>query len=203
MPEALNKQELNERLILIETMLAEGRKSTESWGWCFILWGLAYYAAIAWSYSTSSPWAWPVTMVSAGLITAVLAKRQSGHEPETTMGRAVGSLWIAVVISLVLFSLCGSIARRLDVQMFIAAVGAMIGIANAASGLILRWKAQLVTAVFWWACAAVAPFCSEGQSQVVFLVTIFLCQIVFGSYMMIYEAHKRRGLKKNSGVARV
>jgi len=203
MPDDLNKQELNERLILIEAMLAEGRKSTENWGWSFILWGVAYYVAIAWSYWTNSAYARPVTMAGAGLITAFVAKRQSSHEPETTMGRAIGSLWIAVVVSLVVFCLCGSITRRLDVQLFIAAVSAMIGIANAASGLILRWKAQFAAAVVWWACAAAAPFCSEGQSQIVFLVTIFLCQIVFGSYMMISESRERKGLERNSGAAHV
>lgn len=203
MTDDLSKQELSERLILIEAMLAEGRKSIESWGWSFILWGIAYYAAIAWSYWTKSPYAWPVTMVSAGLITAFLAKRQSSHEPETTMGRAIGSLWIAVAVSLFIFCLCGSIAGRLDQQAFIAAVGAMLGIANAASGLILRWKAQFAAAVVWWACATAAPFCSVGQSQVVFLVTLFLCQIVLGSYMMICEARERRGLERNSGAAHV
>ena len=40
--------ELKDRLNLIETMIAEGRRTTESWGWVFVLWGLAYYVAIAW-----------------------------------------------------------------------------------------------------------------------------------------------------------
>ncbi len=41
--------ELKDRLNLIETMIAEGRRTTESWGWVFVLWGVAYYVAIAWS----------------------------------------------------------------------------------------------------------------------------------------------------------
>ena len=40
--------ELKDRLSLIETMIAEGRRTTESWGWTFVLWGVAYYVAIAW-----------------------------------------------------------------------------------------------------------------------------------------------------------
>ena len=35
------QQDLNDRLTLIETMIAEGRRSTESWGWTFVLWGVA------------------------------------------------------------------------------------------------------------------------------------------------------------------
>ena len=40
--------DLNERLNLIEAMIAEGRRKTESWGWTFLLWGVAYYVAIGW-----------------------------------------------------------------------------------------------------------------------------------------------------------
>ena len=39
--------ELKDRLNLIETMIAEGRRTTESWGWTFVLWGVAYYVAMA------------------------------------------------------------------------------------------------------------------------------------------------------------
>jgi len=41
--------ELAERVKLIEDMLAAGRRKTESWGWTFVLWGVAYYVAIAWA----------------------------------------------------------------------------------------------------------------------------------------------------------
>ena len=31
------EQDLEERLSLIESMIAEGRRNTESWGWTFVL----------------------------------------------------------------------------------------------------------------------------------------------------------------------
>ena len=43
------KVELTERLELIESMIAEGRRSTTRWGWSIVLWGVAFYVAIAWS----------------------------------------------------------------------------------------------------------------------------------------------------------
>ena len=49
MAENFERQELNDRLSLIESMIAEGRRTTESWGWTFVLWGVAYYIAIAWA----------------------------------------------------------------------------------------------------------------------------------------------------------
>jgi hypothetical protein len=41
--------ELTERLELIESMIAEGRRSTAKWAWTIVLWGVAFYVAIAWS----------------------------------------------------------------------------------------------------------------------------------------------------------
>ena len=43
------EMELKDRLSLIETMIAEGRRTTESWAWTFVLWGVAYYVAIFWT----------------------------------------------------------------------------------------------------------------------------------------------------------
>ena len=44
----IEEQDLKDRLSLIESMIAEGRRTTESWGWTFLLWGVAYYIAIGW-----------------------------------------------------------------------------------------------------------------------------------------------------------
>jgi hypothetical protein len=195
------EQELRDRLDLIETMISEGRQSTERWGWDFILWGVAYYIAIAWGTWGHSNLAWPVTMVSAGLVTAIVASRMSSHQPETTMGRALGAIWVAVGIALFIFCLCSSLAGRIDVQTFIAAIAAVLGAANAASSIILKWKAQFACALVWWTVAATSPFCTENQSGILFLVAIFLCQIVFGAYMMLCEARERKAGARKSGTA--
>jgi fatty acid desaturase len=192
--------ELKDRLSLIETMIAEGRKTTERWGWTFVLWGVAYYVAIAWATWGHSNLAWPVTMVATGLLTAVVASRMGSKEPDTTMGRAIWSIWIAVGVSLFVFCLSASIAGRIDQQTFIAAVAAMLGTANAASSLILKWGAQFFCALAWWTAAALSCFASVTQSTVLFLTAIFLGQIVFGTYMMISEAREKRASGK-SGAA--
>ncbi len=192
-------QELQDRLSVIETMIAEGRKRTESWGWSFVLWGVAYYAAIAWGTWGHSNLAWPVTMIAASLVTVLIAMRRKGHGAETTIGRAIGSVWCAVGIALFVFCLCGSIARHIDLQMFISAVAVMLGIANAVSSMILRWKAQFAAALVWWVAGAASPFASDNQCQVIFLIAIFLGQIVFGVYMMLSEARERREIAGKSG----
>jgi hypothetical protein len=187
------EQELKERLGLIERMIAEGRRTTENWGWTFVLWGIAYYVAIAWSAGGRSAWAWPATMSIAVIITAVVAFLKAGHHPGTTLGRAIGSIWIALGISMFLLFLALGLSGRLtDQPLFVAVISALLGMANGASALILRWRVQLACAVVWWVAAVATCFGTDAQSTIVFLVAIFLCQVVFGIYGVISES-KRRG----------
>ncbi len=195
MQNQITEQELKDRLSLIESMMAEGRRTTESWGWTFVLWGVAFYVAIAWSGWNHSAWAWPVTMLVAVVLSVALSSKERKHL-ETMLGRAVGSIWAALGISMfVLFLALGLSGRLTDPHLFPAAVSAILGMANGASALILRWKVQLWCAVVWWAAAVASCFGSDVQTSIVFLVAIFLCQIVFGIYCAIAEAqgHKRRG----------
>ena len=185
--------ELKERLSLIESMIAEGRRNTESWGWTFVLWGVAYYLAIAWSAWGHSGWAWPVTVLIAVIVTVVIASSKAGNHPGTTLGRAIGSIWIALGISMFLLFLTLGVSGRLtDQHLFVAVISAMLGMANGASALILRWKAQIACAVVWWVAAVATCFGTDAQSMIVFLIAIFLCQIVFGIYGVIAEAQERK-----------
>ena len=186
------EQELKDRLNLIETMIAEGRRSTESWGWIFVLWGVAYYVAIAWATWGRSTIAWPVTMIGASVLMGVLLSFMPRSRAETTVRRAISSVWIALGISMfiVLFSLAAS--GRYEQHVFVAIIGAMLGTANATSSLILKWKIQFFCAIIWWAAAVVSCFGSTTQTSIAFLAAIFFAQIVFGVYCMIAESRKAK-----------
>ena len=193
MQDHITEQELKERLSLIESMIAEGRRNTESWGWTFVLWGAAYYLALAWSAWGHSAWAWPAIILIAVMVTVVVASMKAGHHPQTTLGRAIGSIWIALGISMFLLFLALGLSGRLtDQHLFVAVISAILGMANGASALILRWKVQLACAVVWWVAAVATCFGTDAQSTIVFLVAIFLCQIVFGIYCVIAEAQERK-----------
>jgi hypothetical protein len=188
-----NEEELKDRLGLIESSIAAGRRKTESWGWTFVLWGVAYYLAIAWSAWGRSAWAWPVTISIAVIVTVVVSSLKAGKHPETTLGRAIGSIWAALGISMfVLFLALGLSGRLTDQHLFVAVISAILGMANGASALTLRWKVQFACAVVWWVAAVTTCFGTDAQSMIVFLVAIFLCQIVFGVYGMIAEAQERK-----------
>jgi hypothetical protein len=193
------KLELTARLSLIEAMIAEGRQSTESWGWTFVLWGVAYYVAIAWAAWGNPAIAWPVTMVTTGLITALIAMRRSSGHPETSLGRSMAAVWISLGVSLFLFGICSGFSGHADQNVVVAVIATMLGMANATSSLTLRWKPQFACAVVWWAAAVVSLFGTVTQSSISFLVAIFFCQIVFGTYMMISEAREKKG--RNSDAA--
>jgi hypothetical protein len=89
-----------------------------------------------------------------------------------------------------MFALLGSLglSGRFEWHVFVAAVAAMLGIANAASGMILKWRLQSLCAAAWWVTAVAACFVSEAHATVVFLVATFFCQIAFGVYGMIAES---------------
>ena len=191
MTEDPNNQELRERLELIESMLLAGRRKTESWGWTFLLWGIAFYVAIAATHFTHSGLSWPVTMTSTGLITWVIASRFKKSHPGTAMGRVMCAIWISLGASMFVLLISMAVNRMLYPRESFSIVCTLLGMANAISGITLRWKMQMACAVVWWAAAIAACFLTEHQGFVIFLLAIFFCQIVFGIYAMICDAKRR------------
>ena len=123
----IDNLELNDRLSLIESMISEGRRTTESWGWTFVLWGVAYFVAIGWSAFGSSQIAWPVTMVAAGIITGIFAASKKRSQPSTTTGRAMSAIWISMGISMFTLLLSLGMTGHYNSNVFIAIIGAMLG----------------------------------------------------------------------------
>jgi fatty acid desaturase len=185
-------QELKDRLSLIETMIAEGRRGTERYGWTFVLWGVAYYIAILWAGLAHDYKAWPITMSVTFVLTGVIIAQKRCKGPATTTNRAIGSIWTAMGISLFILLMSMGFSGRADQHTFIAVCAAMLAIANAASGIILKWKLQFACALVWWALTVYACVGSGTPLTLAFLAAIFFCQIVFGVYGMIAEARQRR-----------
>ena len=188
----IENRELRERLDLMESMIAEGRKMTGNWGWAFILWGLAYYLAFAWSLlGWNTAFAWPVTMVAAGVITGILSSRMSRARPRTGVVRAISSIWLVMGVLLFVLMMSLAFSGRLDNHISLSVVGTMLAVANGASSLILKWKMQFACALAWLAAAEVACFGSDTQQLIAFLTATFFCQIAFGIYAMISESRHR------------
>jgi hypothetical protein len=141
---AMNEREIGERLALIESMMREGRKSTEYWGWNFLLWGIAYFVATAWSsflpHGGGALLAWPISMIFAVLLTVAIARRRMRHTPRTEMSRALQAIWSAMGFGIFVFAFPVAFSGHFQMQSFLAAIEVMLGIAHIASGSMTRWK---------------------------------------------------------------
>ena len=134
MTDEMDGKDLAERVRLIESMMTEGRRRQESWGWTFVLWGVAYYIAFFWSWLGRFAYAWPVTMIAAAVLTWVIFWRRRGRNPATTLGRAIGSTWTAMGLSMfIVLCAMGYSGRYSNGHTMIAAFAGMLGLTNAAS----------------------------------------------------------------------
>ena len=194
MQEDINTQDLRARLTLIENMIAEGRRTTAKWGWTFVLWGVAFYVALAWSaWGSKAEFSWPVTMIATALITSVFISHQTHSDAQTAMSRAVGSVWIGTGVSLFVVLASLGFSGRLDPHIFVAVLGGILGATNAMSSMILKWRLQFACAVVWWATSIAACFTSVKHTMIAFVAAIFFCQIVFGIYGMVMESRRATG----------
>ena len=70
--DGVTRDELIQRVTLMEAMIAEGRQYTGRNAWIFVLWGLVDLTAWAWqNYSPhfGGPWAWPICLAAGVVLT--------------------------------------------------------------------------------------------------------------------------------------
>jgi hypothetical protein len=193
MTEQETHDELLTRFELVEMMVKEGRRSTEYWGWTFVLWGTAYLIAIAWSYWGHRPdIAWPVTMIAATVLTIVVATRKKRDKPQTPVSRAISGIWTAVGSALFIFCFAAAISGRSEIHVYIAAIEILLGVANCAISITLRWRGQFLIALLWWVSAVVTLFISAQWIMPIFVIDTLIGFLGFGLYLMYRERRDRR-----------
>ena len=192
---AMNERDISERLALIESMMQAGRKSTEYWGWNFLLWGIAYFVAVAWSsllpHGGGPLLAWPITMIFATLLTIGIARRRTRNKPRSEKSRALQAIWTAMGCGIFVFAFPVAFSGHYQPQSFMAAIEVMLGIAHVASGSFLRWPLQIVVGALWWVAAIASCFVNGNGIAYVFLAATFVCMIGFGIYLMIRESRDK------------
>jgi hypothetical protein len=191
----MNDHELTERIVLIESMMQAGRKSTEYWGWNFLLWGVAYLVAVAWSsflpQAGGAKLAWPITMIFAALLTVMIARRRGRHQPQTDRSRSLTSIWTAVGCGIFVFAIPVASTGHMEPHAFIAAIEVLLGVAHIACGSTLRWPTQVAVGLVWWAAAIASCFVSERGTAIIFLTATLICNVGFGIYLMIRESRDK------------
>src|SRR5580704_19695443 len=93
----ISREELLQRVALMEAMIAEGRRSTCRFGWIFVLWGFVNLVGmlLEWNHPRHI-WNWPVVIaVGLAIQFAVFWLRRRGSRGRTSnlRSRAIGAVW--------------------------------------------------------------------------------------------------------------
>jgi hypothetical protein len=188
-----NREELVQRLALMESMIAEGRRSTARCGWIFVLWGLVDIAGMVWQVTKPhSGWVWPITIGTGALIQAVVISSQRKRgicDRLTPKMRSISGVWTMMGVALTLYCFSGIVSHNAFQTSYIAAIFMVVGMAHAISAWILRWTAQgLVAAVWWLGGVSVFFVPTENYFVPLFIGEMFFGMVLFGLYAMWLES---------------
>jgi hypothetical protein len=185
------RDDLLQRVALMETMIAQGRCSTQRYGWVFVAWGVCYIAASLWAGMGPHPvLAWPVCLTITILGVNFGLWRQGRTAAVSSMSRTLGAVWMAFGVGIMLFVGAVAASHHFDDVMFISVICFLLGTVNVTSAAIYRWKMQGLAGGIWWAAAVIALFVGQEAAGIAFLVATFLSQIVFGLYLMVLESRR-------------
>ena len=159
------REDIVQRIELMEQMITEGRRTTMRSGWIFLMWGLLYFAAIGWQmFLPAAKLAWPVCITLGFVIIRAWRRRlkRSGLSDEGPRLRSISAVWGAVGCAITLYVVAAALSHHIGQQPAVnAAVMIFLGLAHAASAMILRWRAQGLVAAIWW--AGVPPVIPSAQ----------------------------------------
>jgi hypothetical protein len=195
------RDDLVQRLALMEIMIAEGRKSTARFGWIFVMWGVLYFAAVGWTiYLPFAGWAWPVC-IAAGVATILVVKsrqRRADGLGENQRSRSIDAVWRVMGAAITLYVIAAVLSHHAGSPAYAAAILTFIGMAHATSAIILRWTAQGLAAAVWWVCAIAMFFVTTSEQAIgIFLVAAFFGMILFGLYAMWLERKRVAGARQD------
>jgi len=192
------RDELVQRVALMETMIAEGRQSTARFGWIFVLWGLINLGGMGWSYlQPRSYWVWPVTIASGFAIQFIglAMRRRHSHVPDNNMqNRSIAAVWRMMGIAIILYVTPAIVRHDAGQDTYIAAIFMFLGLAHATSAVILRWRAQGVVAATWWIGGIATYFVRMDYVLLIYVAEMFFGMVVFGLYAMMLERRRATAL---------
>jgi hypothetical protein len=194
-----SRDDLLERIELMEAMIAEGRQATARFGWIFVLWGLVDLAGMAleWEHPGHS-WNWPI-VIATGMVLQFaglgLRKRTGRKCGANTQARALSAIWGMMGLTIVLYCFTAIFTHQAGWPGYVSAIFMIVGLAHAASAIILRWRVQGVVAAFWWAGGLACFFVSGRWFLTFFGVEMFFGMVLFGLYGMVLERRGGGGLK--------
>lgn len=173
-----------ESLRLIETMIAQAKRSFHRQSYYFLLWGVLLIAAMLFNYgmalrgSTIGGYAWPVMGVVGGILSFIHGAREGRSKPVTTpMDRVIIWLWMAFVCTLLLTMIVGASSAH---EMPIASTIVLTGLPTFVTGQLMRFRPLVLGGVLFWVLGAVAYFTPMTVNVWLFIAAIFFGYLVPG-----------------------
>lgn len=192
------RDDLVQRVALMEEMITEGRKSTVRYGWIFVLWGLIDLAPVGWQLVVPHSrwvmnWSWPIAIacgVAIQFIVMAILRRRSGVVCSSNMrGRSMSAVWSMMGLTAMLYFAGAMIEHKTWQISFIAAMLMFVGMAHGTSAVILRWWAQGLVAGVWLAGGVAMFFVPVDYWLAIFVAEMCFGMIGFGLYAMWLERH--------------
>jgi hypothetical protein len=189
----MSTHSLRHRLDLIEDMISEGRRTTEGWGVYLAIWGLGHTLGWLASYLWRVQWVWHLA-VPVCFVVAALRRRRADTRQRSWATQAVRAVWLATAIAMSLVALLALPLGQVTWQQTDLFILVTLGLANFASGTILRWTLQRGVGLAWWAAAVLALFL-PGPWTVgwLFLGAALTLELGFGVYLMWRDRHAAQG----------
>jgi hypothetical protein len=192
------RDDLLQRVALMETMIAEGRRNTGRFGWIFVLWGLVCLSAIGVGYFLPrSYWVWPIIIASGFVIqfVGIAMRRRRGHWCNENMkSRSVAAVWRMMGVAIILYAVPAAVTHTIHQIAYIAAIFMFLGMAHATSAVILRWGVQGMVAGLWWAGGIATYFVPRDYVITIYVVEMVCCMVLFGVYAMMLERRRAAAL---------
>ncbi len=193
MDSVASRDELVQRVALMEAMIAEGRRTTTRYGWMFLMWGLLYFAAMGWMmFLPMAAWAWPVCIaMGIGIAVVVKSRQRRNGARGNIRSRSVEAVWTGMGIAVSTFVVAAVLSGHGGEPIYVAAILFMVGMAHGISALILRWGVQGLAAVVWWGCGVAECFATTAKEiEWLFLTASLFGMVLFGVYAMMLERRR-------------
>ncbi|MDX9749933.1 MAG: hypothetical protein RBT71_02505 [Flavobacteriales bacterium] len=170
-------------LQVIESMIAQAKKSFSRASFYFLLWGVLLMAAMVATYllrhvspafDHGAPWG--IAGFLGGIISAAHSIRQGRREVVTSpMDRIIGWTWSAFVITMLLVIVC-SVALKRDPGPMITV---LTGLPTFLTGQIMRFRPLILGGILFWVVGVVMQFTGDPL-----IITVLYCTAMLLGYIV-------------------
>lgn len=191
-----NKEKLFEDLQYVKRIIQDSRNIVVDSGIGFITWGVIIILGLFVTYldiilqgDQYSIWAW-IVLISAGWIQSIFDwyKKRAERTRVTFAGRLLGTIWLAVGISMTIVGFVGPFVGAYKSVYISPIISAILGIAFYISSLLYENKLMKFIPILWWV-GSIYMFLFPGIQTILIMALLMLfLQVLPG--ILLYRKYK-------------